>query len=124
MLKIDLQTFQMVSTNPIPMYYPLLFGIKTMAVQIKASGLYPSRNATCMTLTTFSHVSVSESFSLVAAINHAISCYTFILDGPTTLPDRSFLTAAYISPTSGGPSLMLTGCNKIGMISPSGGSFL
>ena len=124
LLMLDVQTFLMVSTNPIPIYSPLPFGIRTMVVQIKASGMYPSQNATCMTLTTLSHILVSGSFSLVAARNHALRCSTFIPDGPTALPDRIFLNSAAIYPKSGGPSSILNSCTKIGMLSPSGGRCL
>ena len=117
-MTIDVQTFQMVPTNPIPLHYPLSFSIRTMVLQIKTPGMYPSRNATCMTLTTLSHVSISGSFSLVAARNHALSCFALIPNGPPALPVRSFLTADTIPPTSGGPSLILTGCTKIGIMFP------
>ena len=56
----------MVSTNYIPMYSPLTFGIRTIVFHIKVSAMYPFQNATCMTLTTFSQVLVSGYFSLVA----------------------------------------------------------
>ena len=104
LLTIDMQTFQMVSIKPIPLYPPLTFGIRTMVVKIKASGIYPSRNATYTTLTTLSHILVSRSFSLVAARNHTLRCYAIIPDGPPALPNRIFLNAAAISPTSGGSS--------------------
>ena len=121
LLMIDAQTFLMVSTSPILLYYPLPFGISTTVVHIKASGIYPSRNATCMTLTTFSHILVSIYFSLVASRNHTLRCSFFIPDGPPVLTGRSFLTAAVISPNYGGPSAILTGCTRIGMLSPFGG---
>ena len=124
LLMIDVQTFQIVSTSPIPLYSLLPFGIRTIVVHIKSSRIYPSQNATCMTLTTLSHISVSGSFSLVASRNHALRCSVLISDGPPDLPDRSFLTAAAISPTSGGPSAILTSCNSIGMLSPLGGRCL
>ena len=87
MLTIDVQTFQMVSTSPFNMYSHPPFVIRTIVVHLKAYGMYPSQNATCMTLTTFFHVRVSSSFSLVAACNHALKCSAFILDGPHALPD-------------------------------------
>ena len=86
----------MVSTNPMPLYSPLPFSIRTMVIHIKASGIYSSQNATCMSLTTLSRVSVSASFYLVAARNHALMCSAFIPDGPPALPDWSFLTIAAI----------------------------
>ena len=121
LLTIDMQTFQMVSIKPIPLYPPLTFGIRTMVVKIKASGIYPSRNATYTTLTTLSHILVIVSFSLVADCNHALRCSTFIPDGNPAMPNWSFCTAAAISPPFGGPSTILTGCTRIGSGSPSGG---
>ena len=106
------------STNPIPLYYPLPFVISTMFVHINASGMYPSRNTSCMTITTFPYVSVSRSSSLVAAHNHALSCFAFIPDGPHALTNRIFPTGFAVSSTSEGLSLMLTNCTKIGMIRP------
>ena len=124
LLKIDMQTFQMVSTNLITLYSPLTFVIRNMVVHFKASKIYPFQNSTCMILTTLSHVLVSKSFSLVAACNHALTCSSFIPYGTPALTDRSFLTAVAISSTSRGPFSILTGCTKIGMLSPSGGCYL
>ena len=121
---IDVQTFQMVSTSPVPMYSPPPFGIRTFFFHIKASGMYPSQNAACVTLTTFSHVLVSVSFSLAADLNHSLRCSAFIPNGPPALPDQSFLTAAAIPLTSGGPSAILTGCTRIGSVSPFGGRYM
>ena len=114
----------MVSTSPMTLYSPPPFGISTIVVHIKASGMYPFQNAIFVTLTTLSHVSMSRSFSLVSAGNHALRCSTFIPNGPPALPERSLLTAAKISPTSGGPSAILTGCTRIGMSYPFGGRFM
>ena len=47
-----------------------------------------------------------------------------IPDGPPVLTGRSFLTAAVISPNYGDPSAILTGCTRIGMLSPFGGHCL
>ena len=124
LLTIDVQTFQMVSTNPISLYSLIPFGIRTIVVHIKASGMYPSWNPTCMSLTTFTHILVSGSFSLVAARNHALMCSAFIPDGPPTLPDRTFLTAADISRTSRGLFAILASWTKIWMLSPSWGRYL
>ena len=124
LLTIDVQTFQMVSTNHIPLYSPLPFGIRTMVVHIKASGMFPSQNATCMTLTALSHFLVSGSFFLVADRNHALRCSSLIPNGPPALSGRFFLAAAAMPPTSGGPSSVLTHCTNIGMLSPSVGRYL
>ena len=121
---IDVQTFQMVSTRPMHIYSPTLFCIRNIVVHIKASGMYLSQNATCMTLTTLSHVSVSGSFYLVAARNHDLRSSAFIPNGPPALPNRSFLTDAVISRTSGVPSAILNGCTRIGSVSPLGGNCL
>ena len=43
LLNIDVQTFQMVSTNPIPLYSPLSFGIGSMVFHIKASVMFLKR---------------------------------------------------------------------------------
>ena len=118
---IYVQTFQMVSTSHIPLYSLSLIIISTIVVHINASMIYPSQNSTFVTLITFSHSSVSRSFSLVAFRNHDLRFPAFIPDGPPTLPNRSSRTVATISPPSGGPSAILTGCTSIGSGSPSGG---
>ena len=102
--------------------HPLVSG--PFFFHIKASGMYPSQNAACVTLTTFSHVLVSVSFSLAADLNHSLRCSAFIPNGPPALPDQSFLTAAAIPLTSGGPSAILTGCTRIGSVSPFGGRYM
>ena len=107
--------------TPLPVLKGCPYYFPDFGTNIKASGMYPFRNATCMILTTLSHVSVSRSLSLVAAHNHALRCSAFILDGPPAQPNWSFLTVAAISPTYGGPFLILTVCTKIEIISPSGG---
>ena len=98
---IDVQNFRMVSTNPIPLYYALLFCVRTLVVYIKASVIYPSQNTTCMKLTTLYQVLVYGSFSLVDARKHALRCSAFIPGGPPVLHGQIFLTVDAIFSTSG-----------------------
>ena len=121
LLIIDTQNFWMNSTNTIPLYPPPLLGMITIVVHTSASGMRPSRNATSVILTSFSHFSVSGYFYLVASFIHAFSCYDFMTDGPPALIARSFCTEDAISYPSGGLSAILTGCTSIGIGSPSGG---
>ena len=121
MVTIYLKTFQMTSTNPMPLYHPPHFGISTIVFHDIASEVYPSRNATCVILANLSHLSVSGSFSLISSHSHVFSCSAFIPDGPPACPTRSFRTAAAIYFSSGGPSVILTSCTSIGFGSPSGG---
>ena len=123
-LEIDVQTFQMVSTNHMPLYSPSPFGIRTIVVHINYSGIYPSLNSTCITLTALSHVSVSGYFYIVASHSHDLWCSDFIPDVPPALPDGYFLTAVAIFPTYGGMSVILSGCTNIGSGAPSSGHFL
>ena len=108
----------MVTIKHIHLYYPLPFGIKTMVVHIKSYGMYPSRNDTCMTLTTLSHVLVCGFFSLVAAHNYALSCSAFIPNGPPAPTNRIFLTATAISLLLIVFLQYLTNCTRIGSGSP------
>ena len=121
---IDVQTFQMVSIIPIPMYSLPPFGISNIVVHINDSRMYPSQNSTCITLTTLSDVLVSGSFSLVAPHSHDLRCSAFISNGPPALLNHIFLTAAAIYPNYGGPSAILTGCTSIVSGSPYGGRYL
>ena len=121
---INVQTYQYISSRCMPLYSLPPFGIRTIVVHIKAYGMFPSQNSTCVTLTTFYHNPVSGSFSLVAACNNSLRCSAFIPDCSTSLPNWSLLIAVVFPPTSGGPSAILTGCTRIGSGSPFGGRFL
>ena len=87
---INVQTFQMTSTNPMPLYPPPHFSTSTIVVHVNALGMYPSRNATCVILTNVSHLLVSGSFSLVACRSHVFRCYAFMPNGPPIRPAQCF----------------------------------
>ena len=60
-LRITTTTFKITSTRPMPRYYPPPFSIRTNTFQAASSGMTPSRNSSCTSSTTFSHLIVSLS---------------------------------------------------------------
>ena len=52
---IDVQTFKMTSNIPLTIHPHTTIVMSTIIVHVIDSGMYPSRNSTCVILTNFSH---------------------------------------------------------------------
>ena len=119
---MDAQTFQIISTDTIPLYYPTHLGSRTIVIQVSATWRRPSRNARFVKLISFSHCSVSGSFHYVAYLIHPFRCSSLIPNVLTTCHMFSPYTTTDIYSTSGGSYGIYYGCTIIGIAVSSGGA--
>ena len=119
---INMQTFHITSTIPIPIYSPPPLVIIAIVFHVSDIGMHPYHNSSFITLTSLSHRVGSSTFSLVTFLIENFIFSSLIPNDFSSFSIHSPLNTTDILSPSGGPSIISSGCDSIGIASPSGGA--
>ena len=93
-LTTDEHTFHNTYTNPLPLYYPFNFRMRTIFSHGISYGTVPSLNITCTSCTNSYHIISYVSFYRLDSLRHPFISPALMPDGPPSLPPFSPRTAS------------------------------